>query len=90
MLFPWFEGGSTLIWLDGREARVDNVAQALEEDCLLMGREATRNGYCVIWMRLTGVWRRTGGRGSLPGASWTQRSRTRAGVRALRDRVEYD
>lgn len=42
MLFPRLEGISTLVWPDGREMRIEGVAQALEQDYLLMSRETAR------------------------------------------------
>jgi superfamily II DNA or RNA helicase len=42
MLFPRLDGVNTLVWPDGREMRIDGVAQALEQDYLLMSRETAR------------------------------------------------
>lgn len=42
ILVPRLEGVSTLVWPDGRTERVAGLAQALEQDLLLMSRETAR------------------------------------------------
>lgn len=40
--FPWLEGTTTLVWPDGRREKLAGLAQALEQDALLMSRETAR------------------------------------------------
>ncbi len=42
LLFPRLEGLGLLVWPDGRTERVDGLAQALEQDALLLSRETAR------------------------------------------------
>lgn len=42
MIFSRLEGINLLIWPDGRTQRVEGLAQALEQDCLLLSRETAR------------------------------------------------
>jgi hypothetical protein len=42
MIFPRLEGINLLVWPDERAQRVEGLAQALEQDCLLLSRETAR------------------------------------------------
>lgn len=42
LVFPRLEGLNVLIWPDGREQRVEGLAEALRHDALLMSRETAR------------------------------------------------
>ncbi len=44
LLVPRLDAGFRLVWPDGREQRVENVAAALEQPLLLMSRELARLG----------------------------------------------